>query len=150
MATTTGTGKLYNLYIFNRNGKCLFYREWNRPLNTLADDPDEEKKLVFGMLYSLKDLATKLSPSPATEGLHTVKTNSYTLHHFQSASGLVFVLNSSPEVPDLYQLLQHIYSHIYIDCVVCNPLYKHHPDEPIECPLFSNKLEEAMSQSFAR
>lgn len=51
----------------------------------------------FGMLFSLKDLVSKLSPSPFVEGLHTVKTNSFTLHHFQSVTGMVFVLNSDAE-----------------------------------------------------
>lgn len=37
---------LYNFYIYNRKGKCLYYREWNRPLNTLSDDTDEEKRLM--------------------------------------------------------------------------------------------------------
>lgn len=36
----------YNFYIYNRKGNCLLYREWNRPLNTLSDDPDEEKRLM--------------------------------------------------------------------------------------------------------
>lgn len=53
---------LYNFYIYNKKGKCLFYKEWNRPLNTFIDDPEEEKKLMFGMLFSLKDLAKKISP----------------------------------------------------------------------------------------
>ena len=35
------------MYIYNRKGKCLYYQEWERPLNTLSDDPDEEKKLVY-------------------------------------------------------------------------------------------------------
>lgn len=37
-------------------GKCLYYREWNRPQNTLenAADDGEEQRLMFGMLYSLK------------------------------------------------------------------------------------------------
>lgn len=37
-------------------GKCLYYREWNRPQNTLenAEDAGEEQRLMFGMLYSLK------------------------------------------------------------------------------------------------
>lgn len=43
---------LYNLYIYNRRGKCLFYREWSRPLNTLADDPDEEKKLMYAIVLA--------------------------------------------------------------------------------------------------
>jgi hypothetical protein len=79
---------LYNLYIYDRKGKCLYYKEWNRPVNTLADTPDEEKKLMFGMLHSLKDLASKLSPTIGPEGLHVIKTNTYTLHHFQSVTGV--------------------------------------------------------------
>lgn len=40
----------------SEQGKCLYYREWNRPQNTLenADDDGEEQRLMFGMLYSLK------------------------------------------------------------------------------------------------
>ncbi len=41
-------------------GACLFYREWSRPLNTLAEDPQEERKLMFGMLYSIKGLVAAL------------------------------------------------------------------------------------------
>ena len=53
------------------------------------------------MLFSLKDVSSKLSPSPAAEGLHTVKTNSFTLHHFESLTGMMFVLNTDPEIPGI-------------------------------------------------
>lgn len=43
---------IYNLYIYSRKGKCLFYKEWNRPLNTLADDPEEDKKLMFVYIFN--------------------------------------------------------------------------------------------------
>eukprot|EP01041_Mallomonas_annulata_P002262 gene2262-4399_t len=133
---------IFNLYIYNRKGNCLFYKEWSRPVNTLADDPEEEKKLMFGMLFSLKELTARMSPSVGPEGLHTVKTNSYTLHHFQSLTGLTFVLNTDPEVSDLYQSLQYVYAQIFVECVVKNPLYRYHPDEPVNCPLFEKRLEE--------
>ena len=133
---------IFNFYVFNRKGKCLFYKEWTRPLNTLSDDPEEEKKLMFGMLFSLKDLSAKLSPNPGSEGLHIVKTNSYTLHHYESLTGMLFVLNTDPDVPDMYQSLQHVYNNIFIDCVVRNPLFKYNPDEAFNCPLFTGKLEE--------
>ena len=141
----------------------MFYKEWLRPVNTLADDPEEERKLMFGMIFSLKDLAQKLSPTVGLEGIHTVKTNSFTLHHFQSATGLTFILNSDPEVSgnhqskqicfnimsksmiifvDLYQSLQHIYSQLFVECVVRNPLYRYNPNEACQCPLFERKLEE--------
>ena len=53
----------------------------------------------FGMLFSLKDLVMKLSPVTSVEGLHVMKTNNFTLHHFQSLTGLAFIINSTPDVP---------------------------------------------------
>jgi len=142
---------LFNMYIYNRKGKCLFYKEWNRTLNTLADDVAEEQKLVYGMLFSLKDLTSKLSPLGTTEGLHVMKTDSYALHHFQSASGMVFVLNTDVETPDLYEALKYIYSNIYVECVTRNPLYSYNSELPIDSPLFMSKVEEYLfSQSFAK
>ena len=52
------------------------------------------------MLFSLKDLASKLSPNTQTkENLHTIKTNAFTLHQFETLSGLVFVINTDPDIP---------------------------------------------------
>ena len=59
---------IFNFYIYNRKGKLLYYKEWNRPLNTLADDVAEERKLMFGMLFSMKDLVGKLAPVPVNGG----------------------------------------------------------------------------------
>ena len=54
----------------------------------------------FGMLFSLKDLTSKLSPDgQGLDHLHTVKTDAFTLHHYQSPSGLMFVLNTHPDLP---------------------------------------------------
>ena len=50
------------------------------------------------MLFSLKDVSSKLSPTPGIDGLHTVKTNTFTLHHFESLTGMMFVLNTAPEI----------------------------------------------------
>jgi hypothetical protein len=72
---------IYNFYVFNRKGACLYYEEWNRPQvlilyffgespleqlsqNTLSDDPDEDKKLMFGLIFSLKELVRKMAPKP--------------------------------------------------------------------------------------
>lgn len=62
----------------------------------------------FGMLFSLKDLTSKLSPSSdlqqdpvgnSTDQLHIVKTNTFTLHHYQSISGLMFIINTHNNIP---------------------------------------------------
>lgn len=106
---------------------------------------------MFGMVFSMKDLCGRLSPTPSSEGLHTIRTDSFALHHFESASGIMFILNTDPGTEDLYQTLNQIYSQIFIECVCRNPLYQHTPDTPIKCPLFVKKLDEFMlTQSFAR
>jgi len=58
----TGTGaNAQVLYVFNRNGVCLLYREWHRPLRTL--DPTQDHKLMFGLLFSLRSFTTKIDPT---------------------------------------------------------------------------------------
>ncbi|KAL5989157.1 hypothetical protein ACLOJK_010047 [Asimina triloba] len=60
-----GTNKAHMMYIFNRNGVCLLYREWNRPLKTLT--PHQDYKLMFGLLFSLKSFTSKMDPTSATD-----------------------------------------------------------------------------------
>ncbi|ERN05001.1 hypothetical protein AMTR_s04630p00007340, partial [Amborella trichopoda] len=51
----------------NRNGLCLFYREWLCPLKTLS--PQQDHKLMFGLVFSFKSFTTKLDPSHKPENL---------------------------------------------------------------------------------
>ncbi len=53
---------IFNLYIFSKTGTCLYYTEWMRPHSTLRDMPDEDRKLMFGLLFSLKQLMNKANP----------------------------------------------------------------------------------------
>lgn len=63
--SSIGTGPLgsnaYMLYLFNRNGVCLLYKEWHRPLKTL--DSNQDQKLMFGLLFSLKSFTAKMDPT---------------------------------------------------------------------------------------
>ncbi|GMR34003.1 hypothetical protein PMAYCL1PPCAC_04198 [Pristionchus mayeri] len=51
---------IYNLYIFNKDGTCIFYREWKREKQS-GLPRSEEYKLMFGMLISLRSFAERLS-----------------------------------------------------------------------------------------
>ncbi|KAL4184229.1 hypothetical protein AMTRI_Chr11g102300 [Amborella trichopoda] len=44
-----------------RNGLCFFYREWLHPLKTLS--PQQDHKLMFGLVFSFKSFTTKMDPS---------------------------------------------------------------------------------------
>lgn len=54
---------IYSLYVFSKRGSCVYYAEWQRPRNPLADEPSEDRKLMFGLVHSLKNLMNKLSPT---------------------------------------------------------------------------------------
>ncbi|CAN0018284.1 unnamed protein product [Phaeothamnion confervicola] len=133
---------LYNFYIFNRKGKCLYYREWHRPQNTLSHDAAEEQRLVFGMLYSLKELVNKMSADVDPEGLHTLKTDAYTLHHLETGSGLRFVLNTDSNAGNLRPSLRHLYSAVFVEHVVKSAAFDPKAGQPIVSPAFDAKLEE--------
>jgi trafficking protein particle complex subunit 1 len=38
----------FNLYMFNRDGVCLYYHEWYRPKPLEAGTPANDQKNVFG------------------------------------------------------------------------------------------------------
>ena len=128
--------QLYTLSIFNRQGAPLFYKEWSRP--AAVKDMKEEHKLMFGFLFSLKQLVAKMSPRKSG-GFYACSTNTYKLHYFETASGLRFVLTTDLAAADMREALRYIYSQIYVECLTKTPLYA--PNEPISCPLFIDNLE---------
>ena len=106
--------QLYTLSIFNRQGAPLFYKEWSRP--AAVKDMKEEHKLMFGFLFSLKQLVAKMSPRKSG-GFYACSTNTYKLHYFETASGLRFVLTTDLAAADLREALRYIYSQIYVECL---------------------------------
>ncbi|KAH1223498.1 Trafficking protein particle complex subunit 1 [Glycine soja] len=139
------------MYVFNRNGVCLLYREWNRPLRTL--DAQQDQKLMFGLLFSLKSLTAKMDPTSAVEkgnlgmpqlpgqgcSFHSFRTNTYKLSFMESPSGIKIILVTHPRTGDLRESLKYIYN-LYVEYVVKNPLYT--PGSPIRCELFNTTLDQ--------
>ncbi|XP_030459781.1 uncharacterized protein LOC115680174 [Syzygium oleosum] len=141
------------MYVFNRNGACLFYREWNRPLRTL--NPQQDHKLMFGLLFSLKSLTAKMDPTtcgdkgnlgvPQLPGqgcsFRSFRTNTYKLSFMESPSGIKIILVTHPRTDDLREALKYIYS-LYVEYVAKNPLYA--PGTPISCDLFNTSLDQSV------
>jgi len=138
---------LHNLYVYDKRGACLYYHEWSRTHNPLADNPDEDVKLVFGLLFSLKQLCQKLEPVEAGAGnLSSFSTNAFTMHQLETVSGIRFVLNTSvchkQLLKDVQLALRHVYGEIFVETVLKNPLYK--PFEHIESDAFTKQLDGYM------
>ncbi|CAI8616151.1 unnamed protein product [Vicia faba] len=138
------------LYVFNRNGICLLYREWNRPLHTL--NAQQDHKLMFGLLFSLKSLTAKMDPTSAEKGnlgvpqlpgqgcsFHSFRTNTYKLSFMETPSGIKIILVTHPRTGDLRDSLKYIYN-LYVEYVVKNPLYT--PGSPIRSELFNTTLDQ--------
>ncbi|CED82049.1 Transport protein particle (TRAPP) complex subunit [Phaffia rhodozyma] len=58
---------------------------------------DEEAKLVYGVVLSLRNMVKKLTGSPQSNFQHYA-TTSYALHLFEPPTGLKFILLTSPSV----------------------------------------------------
>ncbi|KAL0032098.1 hypothetical protein WJX77_004962 [Trebouxia sp. C0004] len=66
------------------------------------------------------------------------RTNNYKLHFMESPSGLKIVFNTDQTVGNLQDCLAYIYSNLYVEYVMKNPLYE--PGQPFSYELFSNNL----------
>lgn len=99
---------VHSFHIFDRRGKTLFTKRYVRPASDagVGGDDDmtnerlsEQRKLVFGMLFSLRELSNSLRPGgdDSPGDLQMVKTGSSTLYNFETVSGLRFVLYTTAE-----------------------------------------------------
>lgn len=130
---------VFTFYLFDRAGTCLVYREWKRAVKP-ADASDDQKNM-FGMLFALRNFSQKLSPTPHSGMPNFFVTDVYALHYFETPTGLRFVLITSREFGgrDVVRHLREIYSEIYVEYVVKNPLYVR--GAPITSHLFLQKLD---------
>ncbi|KAG0144779.1 hypothetical protein CROQUDRAFT_94704 [Cronartium quercuum f. sp. fusiforme G11] len=81
---------------------------------------DEEAKLVYGLVFSLRNLVRKLAGRD--EPLHFYTTSTYSLHLFTTPTNQTFVLLSSPMEESLQPILRDLWRSAWTDFVVRNPL----------------------------
>ncbi|KAG8746650.1 TRAPP subunit bet5 [Ceratobasidium sp. 414] len=82
---------------------------------------DEEAKLVYGVVLSLRHMVQKLSGRP-DEAFSSYTTSSYKLHYFETTSGYKFIMLTDPSADALRFILRQIYTGPFIEHVVRNPL----------------------------
>ncbi|PAV60008.1 hypothetical protein WR25_18054 [Diploscapter pachys] len=132
---------IYNFYFFNRNGKCIYYKEWKREKHSGISDRTEEFKLMFGMLSSLCSFAERLSTKEGQQVVRHFRTSSYKLTYIDTPTGLRMALNTDPYAAGIPELMKQIYR-IYVDTVLRNPLLD--TSEKIESELFASRLDQVI------
>ncbi|KAI9995797.1 hypothetical protein PInf_012865 [Phytophthora infestans] len=156
---------IFSFYIYTRRGSCLYQEKWNvfGGKSVTYSDPEEEKRLLFGLLFSLKEFVGKIAPTTTTqtsvdpfaagesagsgastvpESMHRYQTNSYTCHQYETPSGLRFVMMTDNQAGDMTPTLRYIYSQIYVETVVSNPLSDTKSGKPITSQLFRSQLTQ--------
>mmetsp|Transcript_46947 Transcript_46947/g.69487 ORF Transcript_46947/g.69487 Transcript_46947/m.69487 type:complete len:188 (+) Transcript_46947:159-722(+) len=150
---------VHSLHIFDRKGKTLFTKRYSPAVmqaqqsnGEMGDEEQmaEQRKLVFGMLFSLGEQVGSLAPEGEKGALHTVRTGASTLHAYETTSGLRFAMYTDnnmnmgtigksglPVQTTGREALQHIYREIWVEYVVRSPLYR--PGE-LEAPGESGKF----------
>lgn len=114
---------IYSFYIYDRHCNCVYSREYvpGHELGTVNKNNDSDAaKLLFGMVYSLKSLAQKLSDSD--NYLRSFSTGHYRVHFLESLSNFKFLLVSDTLVDSMQLALQHLYAGIFVKNVALNAL----------------------------
>ncbi|KAJ4367151.1 Trafficking protein particle complex subunit BET5 [Neocucurbitaria cava] len=138
---------LYSFYIFDRHTECIYARRWTpRPTSSSsktarpqsgssitsngANDAvpnarkpmshSDDEKLIFGLVFSLRNLVTKLGGPDDT--FLSYRTGEYKLHYYETPTRMKFVMLTDTKVINLRQYLHQIWANLYVEYVVKNPL----------------------------
>uniref|UniRef100_A0A8C4YFH2 Trafficking protein particle complex subunit n=1 Tax=Gopherus evgoodei TaxID=1825980 RepID=A0A8C4YFH2_9SAUR len=111
---------VHNLYLFDRNGICLHYGEWHRKKQA-GISMEEEFKLMYGMLFSMRSFVGKMSPVDMKDGFLAFQTSKYKLHYYETPSGLKVVMNTDLGVGNIRDVLHQIYSNVSLGLGAARP-----------------------------
>ncbi|RAO73713.1 uncharacterized protein BHQ10_009725 [Talaromyces amestolkiae] len=151
---------VYAFYIFDRHAECIYKRRWQgRPTsistksslptsqlhqgnNGTSRSADDDAKLIFGTVFSLRNMARKLGGDD--DSFISYRTSQYQLHFYETPTNIKFVMLTDLKSPSMRIALQQIYVNLYVEYVVKNPL------SPVEHPggvgvnneLFEESLEQ--------
>ncbi|KAE8382099.1 Longin-like domain-containing protein [Aspergillus bertholletiae] len=162
---------VYSFYIFDRHAECIYKRRWvprppsiigksSRPTSESSSTPnalppvlgqsarttDDDAKLIFGTVFSLRNMVRKLGGED--DSFVTYRTSQYKLHYYETPTNIKFVMLTDIKSPSMRIALQQIYINLYVEYVVKNPL------SPVEHPggvgvnneLFEESLEQFVTR----
>lgn len=124
-----------------RDVKTVLESAENYPINLKFSRPKmttNEKIFLASMFYPLFAIASQLSPEPKSSGIEVLEADTFTLHCFQTLTGVKFIVISETGLNGMDILLRKIYE-LYSDYALKNPFYS--LEMPIRCELFDNKLQ---------
>jgi hypothetical protein len=101
----------------------------------------DDEKLIFGLVFSLRNMVTKLGGADDT--FLSYRTGEYKLHYYETPTRMKFVMLTDTKAPNLRQYLYQIWANLYVEYVVKNPLapMEHPGGVGVSNELFERGLE---------
>lgn len=113
---------MHSLYIFDRHCSCIFYTPFPAPNPPFPlAEIMETSKLVYGIVFSLQNIVSKLESQPRT-ATFTLDSHAYKMHLLETPSKIRFVLLASPSENNIDTVLQAFYLTVWVEAVSKNAL----------------------------
>ncbi|KAL8520483.1 hypothetical protein ACS0TY_011123 [Phlomoides rotata] len=130
---------IYNLYIINKSGGLIFYKDYGSATRT---DTNDTLRLA-SVWHSMHAISQQHSPMSGCSGIDLLQADTFDLHCFQSLTSTKFFLVCEPGTLQMENLLKHVYE-LYTDYVLKNPFYEMEMEMPIRCELFDFNMAQAV------
>ncbi|KAJ5220754.1 uncharacterized protein N7469_009641 [Penicillium citrinum] len=138
---------VYSFYIFDRHAECIYKRRWlPRPTSiagksSRATDPqagptglgqtvkagDDDAKLVFGTVFSLRNMVRKLGGEE--DNFVSYSTSQYKLHYYETPTNIKFVMLTDLKSPSMRIALQQIYINLFVEYEFLRDMKQKSPNE---------------------
>ncbi|KAK9425828.1 putative Trafficking protein particle complex subunit [Seiridium cardinale] len=158
--------QVYSFYIFDRHTECIYTKLWlsaappaisssdhappsattaaqqKATANNLLRKANDDAKLIFGTIFSLRNMARKLGGDD--DAFISYRTGQYKLHYYETPSNLRFALLTEPGAPGMRNVLHQIYINLWVEYVVKNPLspVEHKGGEGVRNEMFEMGLDK--------
>ncbi|KAK0532791.1 hypothetical protein OC834_002061 [Tilletia horrida] len=114
------------LWIINKAGGLIYHAEHWRPEPSSGAQPltSNEYLILAGTLHSVSLITKQLNPVPnkRSTGLESLEADNFRMTVLLTATGVKFVLVSSPAQHNANAILQKVYE-AYADVVMKSPFY---------------------------
>lgn len=111
---------IFAFNIYDRHCNCIYNRQFNEANGTINKYNDSNQlKLLFGLLYSLKTIVTKLK---ANNQLKSLVIGVFRIHYMETLTNFKFLLVTSNDIDNLQLVLHKLYSQYFIENIIFNPL----------------------------
>ncbi|GAB7342496.1 hypothetical protein MBLNU457_g0690t1 [Dothideomycetes sp. NU457] len=142
---------VFALLIINKAGGLIYNRTFNPGLQKLSSN---DYLILAGTFHGIHAISRSLSPNPPAPappgsrqtqatGIQSLESSHFRLTCFMTATGVKFLLVTSPEQPNTETVVRRCYE-IYAETVMGNPFYS------LEMPIRVDKFDRGLSGYLVR